>query len=232
MACARAIPVIVDPKSRDVAPVYAGATVLHPERAPKPPAIVGVERLDDDDDAEDGGQSPERAQRPGRRGRGDARRARRHRLRSPANRSSYRCCTRQLRHRSCLMFPGRGDNPGCGLCRLALGAGASIKTAARIGRNAAAGVAVSKAWIRQLCRPRELLAALEGARAGHDPKIVDSERAGGDSPGLAGAWARSGSRIGCFDLIHPGHIELLRRSRAACDRLIVALNRLTPPSVA
>ena len=29
---------------------------------------------------------------------------------------------------------------------------------------------------------------------------------------------------GCFDLLHPGHVELLKRSRAACDRLVVALN--------
>ncbi len=29
---------------------------------------------------------------------------------------------------------------------------------------------------------------------------------------------------GCFDLLHPGHISLLRQARAACDRLIVGLN--------
>ena len=29
---------------------------------------------------------------------------------------------------------------------------------------------------------------------------------------------------GCFDLIHPGHVRLLSEARAACDRLIVALN--------
>ena len=29
---------------------------------------------------------------------------------------------------------------------------------------------------------------------------------------------------GCFDLLHPGHIELLKRARATCDKLIVALN--------
>ena len=29
---------------------------------------------------------------------------------------------------------------------------------------------------------------------------------------------------GCFDLIHPGHVRLLSQARAACDRLIVALN--------
>ncbi len=41
-------------------------------------------------------------------------------------------------------------------------------------------------------------------------------------------WRHQGYRIGftngCFDLIHPGHISLLCQARAACDRLIVAIN--------
>ena len=41
-------------------------------------------------------------------------------------------------------------------------------------------------------------------------------------------WRLRGDRIGftngCFDLIHPGHVALLAKSRAACDRLIVGLN--------
>ena len=41
-------------------------------------------------------------------------------------------------------------------------------------------------------------------------------------------WQAHGLRVGftngCFDLLHPGHVELLKRSRAACDRLVVALN--------
>jgi D-beta-D-heptose 7-phosphate kinase/D-beta-D-heptose 1-phosphate adenosyltransferase len=41
-------------------------------------------------------------------------------------------------------------------------------------------------------------------------------------------WRRQGIRIGftngCFDLLHPGHVKLLREARAACDRLIVGLN--------
>jgi D-beta-D-heptose 7-phosphate kinase/D-beta-D-heptose 1-phosphate adenosyltransferase len=41
-------------------------------------------------------------------------------------------------------------------------------------------------------------------------------------------WQRRGLKVGfangCFDLIHPGHVRLLNEARAACDRLIVALN--------
>ncbi len=29
---------------------------------------------------------------------------------------------------------------------------------------------------------------------------------------------------GCFDIVHPGHVALLAQARAACDRLVVALN--------
>ena len=39
---------------------------------------------------------------------------------------------------------------------------------------------------------------------------------------------KSGKRVvftnGCFDLLHPGHIELLRRARALGDVLVVAIN--------
>jgi D-beta-D-heptose 7-phosphate kinase/D-beta-D-heptose 1-phosphate adenosyltransferase len=42
------------------------------------------------------------------------------------------------------------------------------------------------------------------------------------------SWRRRGDRIGftngCFDLIHPGHVTLLGKARAACDRLVVGLN--------
>ena len=29
---------------------------------------------------------------------------------------------------------------------------------------------------------------------------------------------------GCFDILHPGHVALLVFARAACDRLVDALN--------
>jgi D-beta-D-heptose 7-phosphate kinase/D-beta-D-heptose 1-phosphate adenosyltransferase len=35
---------------------------------------------------------------------------------------------------------------------------------------------------------------------------------------------RVGFTNGCFDLIHPGHVHLLHKARAACDRLVVGLN--------
>jgi len=115
---------------------------------------------------------------------------------------------------------GAGDTVVAALA-LALSAGAPIRTAARIG-NAAAGIAVGKRGTAAV-RGRELAKAL-GSGAERDPKIVDCEAA---SETVAD-WRQHGLRVGftngCFDLLHPGHVELLKRSRAACDRLVVALN--------
>ena len=41
-------------------------------------------------------------------------------------------------------------------------------------------------------------------------------------------WRHHGLRVGftngCFDILHPGHIKVITAARAACDRLIVAIN--------
>jgi D-beta-D-heptose 7-phosphate kinase/D-beta-D-heptose 1-phosphate adenosyltransferase len=45
---------------------------------------------------------------------------------------------------------------------------------------------------------------------------------------LVKSWQSSGQKVvftnGCYDLLHPGHIHLLHRSRDLGDRLIVGLN--------
>ncbi len=60
--------------------------------------------------------------------------------------------------------------------------------------------------------------------AGYEQKIVDRDTAAARSQ----AWQRQGLTVGftngCFDLLHPGHVALLRQARGACDRLIVGLN--------
>jgi D-beta-D-heptose 7-phosphate kinase/D-beta-D-heptose 1-phosphate adenosyltransferase len=46
--------------------------------------------------------------------------------------------------------------------------------------------------------------------------------------GTAAGLRRRGSRLvftnGCFDLLHPGHIQLLSKAAALGDRLVVAIN--------
>jgi D-beta-D-heptose 7-phosphate kinase/D-beta-D-heptose 1-phosphate adenosyltransferase len=110
---------------------------------------------------------------------------------------------------------------------LALAAGAPMEEAAALG-NAAAGIVVGKpgtaivghAELAEALHRTELLAI--------DDKVMDRENA----LRRVAAWRAQGLRIGftngCFDLIHPGHVRLLARARAQCDRLVVALNADAP----
>ena len=45
---------------------------------------------------------------------------------------------------------------------------------------------------------------------------------------LAGSWKRDGQKVvftnGCFDLLHPGHVQYLEKARSLGDRLVVAVN--------
>ena len=87
--------------------------------------------------------------------------------------------------------------------------------------NAAAGVAVGKMGTA----PVSLAELNEALREQADnPKLFDL-------PGLVEKieeWRRKGETIvftnGCFDLLHPGHISLIRQSAAQGDRLVVGLN--------
>ena len=117
---------------------------------------------------------------------------------------------------------GAGDTVVAALS-LALAGGASVTTAARIA-NAAAGIAVGKRGTA-VVQARELAEALGGAgRAAAIPRSSTPR----PRPPIVADWKAHGLKVGftngCFDLLHPGHVELLKRSRAACDRLVVALN--------
>jgi D-beta-D-heptose 7-phosphate kinase/D-beta-D-heptose 1-phosphate adenosyltransferase len=117
---------------------------------------------------------------------------------------------------------GAGDTVAAAAA-LGLAAGLPAEDAVAIA-NLAAGVVVAKRGTATASQG-ELLVELSGGRFGG---------------GLAGAipldeavalrarWAAEkrsvGFTNGCFDLLHPGHISLLRQASAACDRLIVGLN--------
>lgn len=87
--------------------------------------------------------------------------------------------------------------------------------------NTAAGVAVGKAGTAPVSLG-ELNAALRQGR--DNPKLYSVPALGRK---LA-EWRRKGERIvftnGCFDLLHPGHVSLLRQAAALGDRLVVGLN--------
>jgi D-beta-D-heptose 7-phosphate kinase/D-beta-D-heptose 1-phosphate adenosyltransferase len=115
---------------------------------------------------------------------------------------------------------GAGDTV---VATLAAGLAAGLPTAiaARLS-NIAAGIVVGKTGTA-VVRAEEILAALS-PEASTLRKVVGREQA----IEAVERWRRKGWRIGftngCFDLLHPGHIHLLDQARAACDRLVVALN--------
>ena len=118
---------------------------------------------------------------------------------------------------------GAGDTVVAALAA-ALAAGVGLEDAARLA-NIAAGIVVGKIGtavayasdVLDAVRREDLLGPGEG-------KVLSLEAACDQIEG----WRRQGERIGftngCFDLIHPGHVALLAKSRAACDRLVVGLN--------
>ncbi|MEZ6029888.1 MAG: D-glycero-beta-D-manno-heptose-7-phosphate kinase [Hyphomonadaceae bacterium] len=118
---------------------------------------------------------------------------------------------------------GAGDTVAATVA-LGLAAGLASETAMQAA-NIAAGIVVAKRGTAT-ASPDELMA-----------EIGLSERGLGDAPGALSlaeaksrreAWAREGLTVGftngCFDILHAGHVSLLRQAAAACDRLIVALN--------
>lgn len=117
---------------------------------------------------------------------------------------------------------GAGDTVVATLAA-ALGAGVPVADAARLA-NLAAGVVVGKVGTA-VVRPAELLAALH-----HQEWALGEAKVGPLESALEKIelWRRQGRRIGftngCFDLLHPGHVSLLRQARAGCDRLVVGLN--------
>ena len=106
---------------------------------------------------------------------------------------------------------------------LAGAAGATAEDAARLA-NAAAGLVVGKAGTA-VVRADDLAAVLRGADGLASEDKIRSLDAALESVAL---WRRQGVRIGftngCFDLMHPGHVSLIRQARAKCNRLIVGLN--------
>jgi D-beta-D-heptose 7-phosphate kinase/D-beta-D-heptose 1-phosphate adenosyltransferase len=117
---------------------------------------------------------------------------------------------------------GAGDTLVAALA-VALGAGASLPEAASLA-NLAAGLAVAKLGTATVTA-QELQAALHLNRfVVTDEKVVSVGQAASRAERWRAAGLRVGFANGCFDLIHPGHVRLLTEARAACDRLIVALN--------
>jgi D-beta-D-heptose 7-phosphate kinase/D-beta-D-heptose 1-phosphate adenosyltransferase len=126
----------------------------------------------------------------------------------------------RARAREVFDVSGAGDTVVATLA-LALATGADLSSAARLA-NLAASIVVGKVGTASVTADELRLAADEMGRVGGKLRsraaLVDQvER-----------WRRRhltvGFTNGCFDLIHPGHLSLIRQARQACDRLVVGLN--------
>jgi len=105
-----------------------------------------------------------------------------------------------------------------------LAMGADFEAAMRAA-NAAAAVVVGKRGTATLSAAELRARILPAASLASEEKIVFDWSVMDER---IADWRRQGLRIGftngCFDLLHPGHITVLAKARAACDRLVVGLN--------
>ncbi|NTU76806.1 MAG: D-glycero-beta-D-manno-heptose 1-phosphate adenylyltransferase, partial [Alphaproteobacteria bacterium] len=106
---------------------------------------------------------------------------------------------------------------------LALAGGISESESAQLA-NIAGSIVVGKIGTAMVTREemaRELLH--DQSRLSEEKTITLSEAAE-----KAERWRKQGLKVGftngVFDLLHPGHLSLIRQARAACDRLIVGMN--------
>ncbi|WP_342627316.1 D-glycero-beta-D-manno-heptose-7-phosphate kinase [Nguyenibacter vanlangensis] len=122
---------------------------------------------------------------------------------------------------------GAGDTVIATLA-LAAGSGMTLAQAMHVA-NAAAGVVVGKLGTATVALD-EVLAELDaqdhaqGLAAGDMPALLPRARAAEQVARWKAQGLRVGFTNGCFDILHPGHVALLAAARAACDRLVVALN--------
>lgn len=118
---------------------------------------------------------------------------------------------------------GAGDTVVAGLA-LGIAGGLTDEQAMRIA-NAAAGVAVGKLGAAVVTQ-EELSDALKGQAAPPTTGAVPAPLE--EAVRLREQWRAEGQIVGftngCFDLLHAGHVSLIRQAVDACDRLIVALN--------
>ena len=117
---------------------------------------------------------------------------------------------------------GAGDTVAATLA-LALASGFEPAEAAELA-NIAGSIVVGKVGTASVTRDEIAHALMQGEARLAEDKVV----------GLASAsditerWRKLGLKVGftngCFDLLHPGHVALLRQARHACDKLVVGLN--------
>jgi D-beta-D-heptose 7-phosphate kinase/D-beta-D-heptose 1-phosphate adenosyltransferase len=117
---------------------------------------------------------------------------------------------------------GAGDTVVAALAA-GLAGGLSLVDSAHLA-NVAAGVVVAKVGTAVAYADDLVRALRHQDLASGEEKLVTLDQA----IDRVAVWRRQGLKVGftngCFDLLHPGHVSLMAQAKAACDRLIVALN--------
>ncbi|MEO1028554.1 MAG: PfkB family carbohydrate kinase, partial [Pseudomonadota bacterium] len=111
---------------------------------------------------------------------------------------------------------GAGDTAFAGLA-LGLAAGQSLEASVELSARAAS-CSVSRNFTSAVSLD-DVLAGASPPRGSDAFGQVARNMAIDRSNGL-----RIGFTNGCFDVLHPGHLSLLKAARAKCDRLVLALN--------
>lgn len=117
---------------------------------------------------------------------------------------------------------GAGDTAAATIAA-ALGAGIGLSDAAALA-NVAAGIVVGKVGTAAVFAA-DLIAALHHRDiSSAEAKVLSLDQA----KDRIDLWRSQNHKVGftngCFDLLHPGHVSLLKQARRACGRLIVGLN--------
>ncbi|HLJ70407.1 MAG TPA: D-glycero-beta-D-manno-heptose-7-phosphate kinase [Roseiarcus sp.] len=212
-ARARDKPIFVDPKRRDFA-AYAGATLITPNRGEL--ALATGLSCESDEEIESAARKLIAAT-------GAAILV----TRSDKGMSYFAEGAAALhmptKARQVFDVSGAGDTviAAVACCRTG---GLPIEQTMRIA-NLAAGIVVGKAGAAT--------ASWEEIRDADEHDLPPSLRKGAlanrdEAAAIREHWRREGLNVGftngCFDLLHPGHIETLRYAARHCDRLIVGLN--------
>jgi D-beta-D-heptose 7-phosphate kinase/D-beta-D-heptose 1-phosphate adenosyltransferase len=203
-------PVLVDPKRADLA-AYRGATLLKPNRAEL--SVATGHPCNSDADARQAADMAIAATG-----------AMVLLTRSEQGMSLYRRGAVPVHQptsaREVFDVSGAGDTVAA-VAGLAMAQRLDMVEAMRLA-NAAASIVVGKHGTATVGFPE--LARASSPSPDFENRILSRDAAARQRD----AWRRQGLRVGftngCFDLIHPGHISLLKEARQNCDRLIVALN--------
>ena len=114
---------------------------------------------------------------------------------------------------------GAGDTVVAAMAA-AFAAGDSWQTGMDLATQAA-GIVVGKSGTATVT-PGEILAQIPSETPFYKMSDLDALKTASDS------WAQDGAIVGftngCFDLLHPGHLDLLNQASQTCDKLIVGVN--------